>query len=178
MKRLILTAGLTATVLLASCGSDGVSEPTTQSGEKDNTANAKGATDPMEGTWHTEIACAEMVRALKGAGVSKSVSGVVKDEFGLNQPPKQSDPCAGVDHTADHTLRFEGGHFALFAGEEVGWEASYELIDDNTFVTAPPDAVTFDFRIDGNKLYTQIVKPVKQAPYIATWESAPWERES
>jgi hypothetical protein len=83
-----------------------------------------------------------------------------------------------VDGTAVHTLRFEGGHFALFAGDELGWEASYDLIDENTFVTGPPDPVTFNFRIEGDALYTRIVNPANQAaPYIATWEPAPWERE-
>jgi hypothetical protein len=99
----------------------------------------------------------------------------------LGQRPSRSDPCAGVNGTADHTLRFEGGHFALFAGDELGWEASYELVDDDTFVTGGPEEVTFDFRIEDGKLYFQVVKSGNQAaeasaPYVATWGSAPWER--
>lgn len=180
MKRAVYVVGMVITVLLASCDADGASEPTTQSREKDNTASPNEATDPLEGTWQTEITCGEMVGALEQAGVQKSVPGILKDEFGLDKPPSETDPCAGVNGTADHTLRFEGGQFALFAGDEVGLEGSYELIDDNTFVTTSPDAdVTFDFRIEGDKLYTQLDEPAKQAaPYIATWESAPWEREN
>jgi len=108
--------------------------------------------------------------------------GTVQDEFGLDQPPNQKDPCAGVNGTADHTLRFDGGHFALFAGDELGWEASYEFVDDDTFITGAPDVMTFDFQIESNKLYIHVAGPAKQAagtpaPYVATWESAAWERE-
>ena len=179
MKRLIQWLGLVAVVMLTSCGSDGTPEPTTESRGED-AGNANKATDPLEGTWHTEFTCGEMVGALEKAGVQKSVPGIAKDEFGLDKPPSETDPCAGVNGTADHTLRFEEGQFALFAGDEVGLEGSYELIDDNTFVTTSPDAdVTFDFRIEGDKLYTQLNEPAnKAAPYIATWESAPWEREN
>jgi hypothetical protein len=182
MRRAVYVVGIVATVILASCGSDGSSEPTTQSGKKGNTANANEAADPLEGTWHTELKCPEIVQALERAGVSKSVSRVVQGELSLDQRLSRTDPCAGVDATADRTLRFKGGQFALFAGDELGWEASYELIDENTFVTGPSEAgsiFTFDFRIEDDKLYTQIVKPAKAGlGYIATWESAPWERES
>lgn len=89
-------------------------------------------------------------RGTRAGGVSESAPGIVQDEFGLDQRPNQTHPCARVDGTADHTLRFEGGHFALFAGEEVGLEASYELIDEDTpIVTGPPDLFTVHFRIEG-----------------------------
>jgi hypothetical protein len=179
MKGLIhLGAGILVTVMLAGCGSDTTSESPS---DKNNAAGATESGDPLEGTWHTEITCGQMVGALDQAGVQKSVPGIVRDEFGLDKRPGEKDPCAGVDGTADHTLRFEGGQFALFSGDEVGWETSYELIDENTFVTGPSEGgsiFTFDFRVDGNKLQTDIVKPLKAAPYIAAWESAPWERES
>ena len=177
MKRLIYVgASIVVTVMLAGCGSDSTSESPS---DKNKAAGATESGDPLEGTWHTEITCGQMVGALEQAGVQKSVPGIVRDEFGLNKPPGEKDPCARVDGTADHTLRFEGGQFALFSGDEVGWETSYELIDENTFVTGPSEGIfTFDFRIEGNKLQTDIVKPLKAAPYIATWESAPWERES
>jgi hypothetical protein len=177
MKRAVYIVGIVAMVMLASCGSDGASEEPTQSREKNSTSSANEA-DPLEGSWHKEVTCLEMLGALKQAGVAKSARGVVQDEFGLDQRLSQTRPCAGVEGTVDHSLRFEGGHFGLFAGDELGWEASYELIDQNTFVTGAPDVFTFDFRIEGDKLYTQITKPLKQAPYIATWESAPWEREN
>lgn len=79
-------------------------------------------------------------RGTRAGGVSESAPGIVQDEFGLDQRPNQTHPCARVDGTADHTLRFEGGHFALFAGEEVGLEASYELIDEDT--PSSPDLPT------------------------------------
>jgi hypothetical protein len=178
MRRLAYVVGIVVTAILASCGSDGASPSTTNGKTDDDPVSASEPRDPLEGTWHTEITCQEMVAALEQAGVSESVPGVVQDEFGLDQRPERTDPCAGVDGTADHTLRFEGGHFALFAGEEVGLEASYELIDEDTFVTGPPDLFTVDFHLEGDSLTMRIVKPTKQAPYIATWESAPWEREN
>jgi hypothetical protein len=178
MRRAVYAVGIVATVMLASCGSDG--EATTQSRQKDNASSATEKADPLDGMWHTEFTCPEMVRALKRAGVKPSARGI-QDQFDLAQPPSHKNPCAGIDVTADHTLRFEGGQFALFAGDELGWEASYELIDENTFVTGPSEGgfiFTFDFRIEDDKLYTQIVKPAKAGPpYVATWESAPWERE-
>jgi hypothetical protein len=181
MRRAVYVVGIVATVMLASCGSDGSSKPTPQTREEHTVAEANEETDPLDGAWHTEFTCPEMVRALKRAGVAKAAPGNVKDEFRLDQQPSQTNPCAGVDGTAEHTLRFEGGQFALFAGDELGWEASYELIDENTFVTGPNEGgfiFTFDFRIEDDKLYTQIVKPAKAGPpYVATWESAPWERE-
>jgi hypothetical protein len=178
MKRTLYVVGIVVTVVLAGCGSDSASEPAAKGPKKDNTASANEATDPLEGEWHKEVTCQEVVGALKRAGVPKAAPGNVQDMFGLDRRPSQTNPCAGVDGTADHTLRFEGGHFGLFAGDELGWEASYELIDENTFVTGAPDVATFDFRIKGDKLYTEMTKPLKQAPYIATWESAPWEREN
>jgi hypothetical protein len=181
MKRLILASGLIATVILASCGSDGSSEPTSQTREKDNVASANDATDPLEGTWHTEITCPDMIEALDRRGVPKPALGVVQVEFGLDQRPSKTDPCAGVSGTADHTLRFEGGHFALFAGDELGWETSYDLIDQNTFVAEAEGGIvlTFDFRIESDMLYTHVVKPEEPHPFnIAVWESAPWEREN
>ena len=178
MKRTVYVIAIVVTVILASCGSDGASPTPTQSNKEDDAVSADGPSDPLEGTWHTEFTCLEMVAALERAGVSKSVPGVVQDTFGLDQRPSQKESCAGVDGTTVHTLRFEGGQFALFAGDELGWEASYDLIDEDTFVTGPPDQVTFDFRIEGDALYTRIVNPANQAaPYIATWESAPWERD-
>jgi hypothetical protein len=175
MKRTIYAMGIVMTLVLAGCGSDDASKPAAANTD----TSADEATDPLEGEWHHQsVTCQEVVDALERGGVSKAVPGNVQDMFGLDQRPSQTNPCAGVDGTADHALRFERGHFGLFAGDELGWEASYELIDENTFVTGPPDVFTFDFRIEGDKLYTQIVKPVKQAPYIATWESAPWQREN
>jgi hypothetical protein len=41
------------------------------------------------------------------------------------------------------------------------------------FSTGSPDGFTFDFRVEGDELYTEIVKPLKQAPYLATWGPAP-----
>ena len=178
MKGLIFAAGLIATVILASCGSDGSSEPTSQTREKDNVASTNDATDLLEGTWHTEFTCLEMIEALDWRGVPKPVLKVVKVEFGLDQLPSKADPCAGVSGTADHTLRFGGGHFALFAGDKLGWETSYELIDQDTFVAEAEGLVTFDFRIEGDMLYTHVVKPRSHPFNIAVWESAPWERES
>jgi hypothetical protein len=187
MKRLIEVVVLVAVVMLAGCGSDGTSEPTTQSrGEEP----ANEAADPLEGTWHTEFTCPEMVRALKRAGAPKPSARGIQDEFGLEQQPSHKNPCAGVDVTSDHTLRFEGGHFALFGGEELGWEASYELIDENTFVIEPTEGgvtITFDFRVEDDTLYTDMVKPAKAGPHVAPglivgtvaiWETAPWEREN
>ena len=178
MRRTVYVISIVATLILASCGSDGASPTTAQSNRTDESVSTDETSHPLEGTWHTEFTCREMVGALEQAGVSKSVSGIVRDTFGLDRRPSETESCIGVDGTAEHTLRFEGGHFALFAGDELGWEASYDLIDEDTFVTEPPDSVTFDFRIEGDALYTRIVSPANQAaPYIATWESAPWERE-
>jgi hypothetical protein len=171
-----LGAGILVAVMLAGCGSDTTSE---SPGDKNNAAGATESGNPLEGTWHTEFTCPEMVLALKREGMAKSAPGNIRDVFRLDQQPSHKDPCAGVDGTAEHTVRFEEGHFALFAGDELGWEASYELSDENTFVTGPPDVFTIDFRIEQDNLYTQIVKPAKAGPpYIATWESAPWDRES
>jgi len=36
------------------------------------------------------------------------------------------------------------------------------------FSTGSPDGFTLDFRVEGDELYTEIVKPLKQAPYLAT----------
>jgi hypothetical protein len=179
MRRAVYVVGIVATMILASCGSDGSSEPTSQTREKDNVASANDATDPLEGTWHTEFTCPEMIEALDWRGAPKPVLGIVQVEFGLDQRPIKTDPCAGVSGTADHTLRFGGGHFALFAGDKLGWETSYELIDQNTFVAeAEGGMVTFDFRIEGDMLYTHVVKPRSHPFNIAVWESAPWEREN
>lgn len=178
MKRTAYILGILVAAILAGCDSDGASTLTTQSSGEEDAAIGNGTSDPLEGTWHTEFTCREMVKALEQAGVPRPDPDLVQDEFGLDQRPSQTDPCTGVDDTAVHTLRFAGDHFALFAGEELGWEGSYDLVDENTFVTGPSEVLTFDFRIESDKLYTQIVKPMNQAPYIATWESAPWEREA
>lgn len=185
MKRLIYAgACILVAVILASCGSDGTSKPTNASREKDNEASANEKNDPLEGTWHTAFTCPEMVQALKRGGVPKSIPGTLQDVFRLNRRPSHKNPCAGVDGTVDHTLRFTGGHFALFTGEEISWRSSYELIDEDTFVTGPLNVFTVDFRVEDDKLFPKIVlfkkivAPPKRAPYIAAWESAPWERES
>lgn len=140
MKHTAYVVGIIVTLILASCDSDSASSTTVESSTKDEPVSATEASDPLEGAWHTTITCQEMVAALERGGVSESAPGIVQDEFGLDQRPNQTDPCARVDGTADHTLRFEGGHFALFAGEEVGLEASYELIDEDT--PSSPDLPT------------------------------------
>jgi hypothetical protein len=173
----IVAMGIVLTLMLAGCGLDDAPKTAAANADTSPAKSADEASDPLEGEWHRQVTCQEVVDALERGGVSKAVPGNLQDMFGLDQRPSQTNPCAGVDGTADHALRFERGHFGLFAGGELGWEASYEYIDENTFVTGPPDVFTFDFSIEGDKLYTQIVKPVKEAPYIATWESAPWERE-
>lgn len=138
LKRTAHVFGIIVTLILASCDSDSALSTTAERSTKEEPVSATEASDPLEGAWHTEITCREMVAALEQGGVSKFAPGIVQDEFGLDQRPNQSDPCAGVDATADHTLRFQGGHFALFAGDELGLEASYELIDEDTFVTDLP----------------------------------------
>jgi hypothetical protein len=184
VKRIGYVMAIVVSVTLVGCGSDGETGPA--DGGNRSTAprasTANDATDPLGGTWETHITCRRMVAALEQAGVGEHAPGTVQDEFGLDRRPSQSDPCAGVNGTADHTLRFEGGQFALFAGDELGWEASYELVDDDTFITGAPDMVTFDFRIESGKLFFRVAEPAQQAaetsaPYVATWESAPWERE-
>jgi hypothetical protein len=73
------------------------------------------------------------------------------------------DHClSGAGSHAQATCRsatIEGGHFALFAGNEREWEASYELIDENTFAAGPPGEMTFDFSIEGDKPFTQAWNP-------------------
>lgn len=169
--------GIIVTLILASCDSDSASSTTVESSTKDEPVSATEASDPLEahGTqrlpvrrWsrHSSGGAYQSPRRASFRMSSASISVRIRQ---IHAPVWTARPTALFDSKV--------GTLPCSPGIEVGLEASYELIDEDTFVTGPPDLFTVHFRIEGGALSIRIVKPLRQGPYIATWESAPWERE-
>jgi hypothetical protein len=165
MRKLWLVGILCVAVVgLAACSSGGAptTAGTTRLGASPSEASTPNPTiaDPLEGEWQASITCKEMATALQRAGLGSSVPDSIK--------------CPVED-----LVRFQNGRLVLFSNGELGWDTTYRFIDDNTFVTSGEDVLTFDFRIDHGRLYADVVGPSDApAPFIAHWESTPFERSS
>jgi hypothetical protein len=84
------------------------------------------------------------------------------------------------------TLRLADGQLTLLQSLDggtatVGWEGSYEFVDDHTFVADDSYPITYAFRWEGDKLHMSVLKdlfpdPMDLVAQVAVYESAPFTR--
>jgi hypothetical protein len=116
--------------------------------------------EPLVGEWQRTTTCAELVRALKQAGLEKlAPEAVAGNGFvpGVTTPGQLADParpCKGaVPRKHSHFFTADGRFGSRdWNGEQVD-DGTYEVVDDGTFVVSKefPD-VTFHYRIDGDTI--------------------------
>ena len=84
------------------------------------------------------------------------------------------------------TMRLADGQLTVLQSLDggtptVGWEGSYEFVDDHTFVAGDDYPITYEFRWEGDKLYMSVIKdlypdPMDLIAQVAIYESAPFTR--
>jgi hypothetical protein len=166
-------------------------------GQKDSTAPARAASnpaapstsappvaDPLRGQWRQEFTCQDVVRTLQRAGFAEVAPEFLQTIEGAAQPPSSVHLCAGAPSKFTRIARFQDGRLVLFEGpapQQVGLDASYEIVDDHTFTASDAGqningTYTFNYRLKGDRLTVDVLQD--DAFFIATWESVPFHRTS
>ena len=140
--------------------------------------------DRLEGEWTATFSCERMVRTVRAAPASLAHEElwlrVMSEELGSADP---SDPCAAAGQPITFTLRFSNGHLWIFDGNDLseGFDGDYRLVGR--------DLLRFGDRIDGpfrarfelvdERITFDLIGAGGSQPFfVATWESAPFERRS
>jgi hypothetical protein len=162
-RRWLLTLLGVAVLALGACGSEGgpTAARTTQADASPSAVitPSPSVADPLEGEWRASLTCDAMQAAL------------VRADLGSSLPDSLACPVEDV-------ARFQSGRLAFFNDDELGWETTYEYVDEDTFVTSGEDVLTFDFHVAGDELVFDVVEPSDAVPFIAHWEAAPFELSS
>ena len=127
----------------------------------DRTARVvSGSKSPIVGTWGRQTTCAELVAALKNAGMQKWVLEFVAGNGfvpGVTAPGQLSDPahpCAGAVPRRHSHFFTAGGKFGSLDGKgQPVDDGIYSVIDKRTFVISKEfPRVTFHYSIDGRNI--------------------------
>ncbi len=124
------------------------------------TTSATGSAHEVVGEWQGETTCAELVQALRNAGMDEVV-----DEFvagngfipGISvDEPEQIDPnnpCKGAVPRVHSHFFTEDGQFGSrdWRGEDVD-SGRYRVVGDKLVISKEFPDVTFRFRIEGNTI--------------------------
>jgi len=177
-------------LVLAACGGGGGTTGQVASSAPPTVTPATSPTpsaDPLEGEWRTEYTCQEAARALRRRLSDKEIFKELgmkswKDFWG---GADADHPCRGVTGTvAGNVVRFSDGSLTLCDAKSggCGVHATYELVGDHSITINDPSenlcpcTEPWQFEIAGDRL-TIHVEPA-DANTVATWEAAPWIRES
>jgi hypothetical protein len=167
-------------VLLTGCGG-GEGNDTERTGATTSlraTSTEVAAVEPLlVGEWQRATTCAELVRALKQAGLEKFApeavagNGFVPGVTTADQLADPARPCDGaVPRRHSHFFTDDGEFGSLdWNGEPVD-DGTYEIIDDRTFIISKefPD-VTFHYRIDGDTITFEPVIPDDCSTFRCMW---------
>jgi hypothetical protein len=148
-------------VIGGACGGD----PAEQSASTPatTTAVATGSAGEIVGEWQRETTCAELVSALRNAGMTELV-----DEFVAGNgfipgiavdDPEQIDvtePCEGAVPRVHSHFFTEDGEFGSrdWNGEDVD-DGRYRVIGDTVVISKEFPDVTFRYRVDGDTITLQ-----------------------
>lgn len=172
-------------LLAAACGQKDATAP---AGATSNPAapstSAPSAVDPLQGQWRQEFTCQDVVRTLRRAGFEEVVPEYLQNIEGAARRPSSAHLCAGAPSKFTTIARFQDGRLVLFEGpppQQVGLDASYEIVDDHTFTASDAGqningTYTFNYRLEGDRLTVDVLE--KDAFFIAAWESVPFHRTS
>jgi hypothetical protein len=182
-------------LVLAACGGGGGATGQVASRTPATVAPASSPTtsaDPLEGEWRAEYTCQDSARALRRRLSDKEIfkqrgmkSWKDFDEESTNWGSTDADqPCRGATGTAEVVVRFSDGNLTLCDAKSGGCDvhATYELVGDHSFSINDPSenlcpcTEPWQFEIAGDRL-TIHVEPA-DANTVATWEAAPWIRDS
>jgi hypothetical protein len=157
-----------AVLVTTGCGADGGSTTTAQpTGEPSEGPAADVTVSPLVGVWARVTTCAELLKALKDAGMERyAAETVIGNGFVPSiRNPKDldpSDPCKGsVPREHSHFFTDDGSFGSLdWNGDPVD-DGTYELVDNDTFAISKefPDPVTFHFEIEGDSIIFDPVIP-------------------
>jgi hypothetical protein len=171
----------TASLIIAACGG-AEREPEEGTSPPPASSELADPADPLEGEWQMRTTCEATLRAVQQADVEpaqfKRWVAEMPALYGGNWEPTVQRPCDGAPSSFERTARFQDGDFALYEGSppELGVATTYAVVDDHTFTADIDGPRTFEFRIEGDRLF---VDALDTDPWIvAGWEPAPLVRVS
>jgi hypothetical protein len=143
--------------------------------------------DPLEGVWTATFSCERMVRTVRNAPVSPEDRDFwAANVTSLRAPPEQDpddppDPCASLPDTVTYTFRFSNGRLWIFDGGNhvEGFDGDYRLVGGGLlrFGDRADGPFRARFEIAGNEVTFDLIGPGGSQPFfVATWETAPFER--
>jgi hypothetical protein len=106
------------------------------------------AADVVTGTWAATVTCSQENAALAKAGFTSAQLASAQ----------WTATCGGLA-TTTYTIRFRDGKLVEFQDHSVGWEGSYKITDDHTFVAGDQGSlyITYHFVISGDRLTIDMV---------------------
>ena len=86
-------------------------------------ASSSAASDQLTGTWTTgQVTCEQWNAAIAKGGFTAA-------QLKANDKDANTHTCP-----ATFKIRFQGGRLAIFVNDELGWNGTYKITDDHTFV--------------------------------------------
>ena len=176
-------------LLGGACGGDPVDESTPAPAA--TTAVATGSDPEIVGEWRRETTCAELVQALRTAGMGELVdefvagNGFIPD-IGVDEPEliDLEQPCKGAVPRVHSHFFTEDGQFGSrdWNGEDVD-EGRYRVSGDELVISKEFPDVTFRVRVDGDTItFDPLNIPAGCTTFRCGWSVAvaypgkPWER--
>ncbi len=158
MRAVAIVVAAALPLLGGACGGDSAEEGTPT--PPATTAVAAGSAKEIVGEWERETTCAELVEALRDAGMDELI-----DEFvagngfipGVGaEDPEQIDvaqPCKGAVPRVHSHFFTEDGEFGSrdWNGEDVD-DGRYRVIGDKLVISKEFPDVTFRYRIEGDTI--------------------------
>jgi hypothetical protein len=158
----LVAAASTATLAVAAsaCGSDSAAESSSGSADPNRSRNAA---NELVGEWVAQNRCADLVRALREAGLDAYIGRMVTGQYRDETPrriAKDKHPCRGAtsfEHS--HAFKSDGG-FASYddTGQQVD-HGTYQTSGDRLTVSRPPFDVTVRYRIAGDQATIELDAP-------------------
>ncbi|MDQ3777630.1 MAG: hypothetical protein M3310_02000, partial [Actinomycetota bacterium] len=161
--------------LLAGCGgSDG------ETSSADPTSAAESTTSPaaasLVGEWERETTCAELVAALRAAGLEKFTlefvagNGFVPRVRSPDQIADPHQPCRGAVPRKHSHFFTEGGRFRSrdWNGDDVD-DGRYRVSGDELVISKEFPDVTFRYRIEGDSVTFEPAIPVGCSTFRCAW---------
>jgi predicted small lipoprotein YifL len=111
--------------------------------------SSSAASDQLTGTWTTgQVTCVQWNAAIAKGGFTAA-------QLKANDQDVNTHTCP-----ATFKIRFQGGRLAIFVNDELGWNGTYKITDDHTFVAGDncDFCVLYHFTRRGDQLSIDVVK--------------------
>jgi hypothetical protein len=150
--------------------------------------------DPLEGEWHAEVSCQDILDAVERAGTKPAVvdewAAGIRGYWGGSGEPSPKALCGGAEEPIRFIWRFQGGALVGYdppTNQEATPLFSYEIVDEDSFTASDggtgnfsgSGTITFEYAIVGDQIRFDLVGEGSEDPWVvAGWESGPFTRSS